>query len=127
MPWKVKRRLITLSDNLQAWAPAVCEQFGNVSRRSARAYHAATADARGAKLPSWPNKGLRQSFASYHLAKHGDAARLMLDMGHVTPHMIFNHYRDIVTPKQTKRFLSDPSALSAQSVLSIATACQADG
>ena len=30
--------------------------------------------------------------------------RLALDMGHVTPHMIFNHYREIVTPEEAERY-----------------------
>ena len=25
-------------------------------------------------------------------------------MGHVTPHMIFNHYREIVTPEEAERY-----------------------
>jgi hypothetical protein len=45
-------------------------------------------------LARWPNNGLRHSFASYHLAKHQNAPRLALEMGHSTPRMVFDNYRE---------------------------------
>jgi hypothetical protein len=47
---------------------------------------------------------LRHSFGSYHLAEHQDAPRLALDMGHVSPHMIFGRYREIATREEAERY-----------------------
>jgi len=53
-----------------------------------------------------PRNALRHSFASYHLAKFGDAARLALDMGHTTTKLIFEHYREIVRPDDGERYFN---------------------
>jgi integrase len=47
-----------------------------------------------------PQNGLRHSFASYHLAKFRDAPRVALDLGHVSPRTVFNHYREVATPEE---------------------------
>src|ERR1700736_5347171 len=36
--------------------------------------------------------------------KHEDAPRLALDMGRVSPKMIFDHYREIVTPEEAELY-----------------------
>ena len=55
-------------------------------------------------LLTWPNNGLRHSFASYHLAKHQNAPQLALEMGHSTPRMIFDNYREVVAPPEAVRY-----------------------
>jgi integrase len=57
-------------------------------------------------LKAWPNNGLRHSFASYHLAHFGDAARLALELGHTNQELLFRHYRELVTPDQAKKYWS---------------------
>jgi integrase len=42
--------------------------------------------------------------ASYHLARHQNAPQLALEMGHTTPRMTFDNYREIVTPEEADRF-----------------------
>jgi integrase len=56
------------------------------------------ADRVRAGIESWPSNGLRHSYASYHLAYHKDAPALSLEMGHVSPNMVFKHYRQRVLP-----------------------------
>jgi len=51
-------------------------------------------------LKKWPSNGLRHSFASYHLAYFGDAARLADQLGHVNQVLLFRHYRELVTPDE---------------------------
>jgi len=100
-----RRRLIMMSPNLRSWLEPYAASKGRLWTKSETAYYDATESARiAAGLSKWPKNGLRHSFASYHLAKHQDAPRLALDMGHVTPHMIFNHYREIVTPEEAERY-----------------------
>jgi integrase len=47
---------------------------------------------------------LRHSFASYHLAHFKNAAELALEMGHTNQQMIFDHYRQLVRPKEAARY-----------------------
>jgi integrase len=49
---------------------------------------------------------LRHSFASYHLAKFSDAAALALELGHTNANLVFQHYRQIVKPKDAERYWS---------------------
>jgi hypothetical protein len=58
------------------------------------------------QLKAWPNNGLRHSFASYHLAHLGDAARLALELGHTNQELLFRHYRELVTPDQAEKYWS---------------------
>jgi integrase len=55
-------------------------------------------------LKAWPSNGLRHSFASYHLANLGDAARLALELGHTNQELLFRHYRELVTPDQAEKY-----------------------
>jgi integrase len=100
-----QRRLITLSPNLLAWLSPYAEHAGKIWLGTRREYHTACQTARtDAELPKWPNNGLRHSFASYHLAKHQDAPRLALDLGHTSPTLIFSNYREIVTPEAADQY-----------------------
>jgi integrase len=53
-----------------------------------------------------PHNCLRHSFASYHLAKYQDAARLSLDMGHTSPKLLFNTYREVVYPEAAQLYFA---------------------
>jgi integrase len=100
-----RRRLITMAPNLRAWLSPYAGHTGKLwSRHLDHYYYFALQTWKAAGLTKWPNNGLRHSFASYHLAKHQDAPRLALDMGHVNAQMIFSNYREIVTPEEAERF-----------------------
>jgi integrase len=57
-----------------------------------------------AGIEQWPNNALRHSFASYHLARFNDAAALALELGHTNSNLVFQHYRQLVKPKQAERY-----------------------
>jgi integrase len=100
-----QRRLITLSDNLRAWLAPYAGHTGPIWPKAEFALYRATKKARtNASLAKWPQNGLRHSFASYHLAKFQDAPRVALDLGHVSPRTVFNHYREVVTPEEAERY-----------------------
>jgi len=101
-----KRRLIPIATNLAEWLrPYAWRTQGRIYPFSHRWYHFNIEELRkAAELPSLPNNGLRHSFASYHLAKHQNAPQLALEMGHTTPRMIFDNYREVVTPEEADRF-----------------------
>ena len=106
-----KRRLITMSQNLRTWLEPYAGHSGKLWPPNGNiavaqtACHAACKRAKdAARLARWPQNGLRHSFASYHLAKHHNAAQLALEMGHVNASMIFAHYREVVTPEEAERY-----------------------
>ena len=52
----------------------------------------------------WVQNGLRHSYASYHLAKFKDIARLAYYMGEKDATVIYNHYAQLRTPEEAERF-----------------------
>src|SRR5207244_7130138 len=75
---------------------------GNITPEDFRYLFPAARKAAG--ITEWPDNALRHSFASYHLAHFKDAAALALEMGHTDSGMIFNHYRQLVRPKEAERY-----------------------
>jgi hypothetical protein len=57
-----------------------------------------------AGVEPWPSNALRHSFASYHLAHFRDQNALALEMGHTNANMLYQHYRELVRPKEAARF-----------------------
>jgi integrase len=109
-----RRRLIPIADNLAEWLRPYAGRTGKVYTHSSQAYHKTCAHiTRAAGLPRWPKNGLRHSYASYHLAQHQNAAALSLHMGHITPHMLFANYRELVMPEAAACYWAiRPPALS---------------
>jgi integrase len=52
----------------------------------------------------WRANALRHSFASYHLAHFQSPEKLALEMGHSSSRMIFEHYREVVTPAAAQHY-----------------------
>ena len=61
-----------------------------------------TAAAQKAGLKSWPANCLRHSFASYHLALHGDAGKTGHQMGHTSSAMVYRTYAQAVRKSQAE-------------------------
>jgi integrase len=72
--------------------------------QSAGRFHLAMRSLCQATCIKWASNGLRHSFASYHLAKHSDFNGLALQLGHRTTKMLFDHYREVVTPLEAERY-----------------------
>lgn len=97
-----RRRLVKIQSNLREWLAPLSKPTGPVIPANLRWL---LVDARErAKIPKWPNNALRHSYASYHLARFNDAAALALEMGHTNTAMIFQHYREVVKPKDAVQF-----------------------
>jgi integrase len=95
-----KRRVIAAAPNLLAWLQPYHLRTGKVYPYSHHWYHLNIQRLRKTVgLATWPTNGLRHSFASYHLSKHQNAPQLALEMGHTTPRMIFDSYREVVIPE----------------------------
>ena len=94
-----RRRLVTIQPNLRAWL----DLGGTLPLRQVNnRLRAVTLSIPG--VP-WPHNATRHSFASYHLAKFGNAGKTALEAGH-TEQMLFNHYREIVLPEDAEKFFN---------------------
>ncbi len=51
----------------------------------------------------WPQNAMRHSYGTYRFEQIHDAARVSYEMGN-SPQMIFAHYRELVAPKDAKRY-----------------------
>jgi integrase len=93
-----RRRLVKVEPNLAAWLIPHGGKSGNIWPKGWRSYHEATAKLCRELELEWPENGLRHSYASYHLAHFQSAEMLALQMGHTSARMIFDHYREVVSP-----------------------------
>src|SRR5439155_25059016 len=73
-----------------------------------------------ARIEQRPHNALRHSFASYHLARFNDAAALALELGHTSAHLVFQHYRQLVRPKQAERYWNIMPAVTGTKVIQFA-------
>jgi integrase len=97
-----RRRFIKIRPNLEKWLLPYRKNRGPVCPTGLRKFELETRQR--AKITSWPANALRHSFASYHLAHFKNAAELALEMGHTNQQMIFDHYRQLVRPKEAARY-----------------------
>jgi integrase len=99
-----QRRLVKIEPNLAQWLKLYAGQRGPLYPTGERAYHAAATTLTRSLGLRWPENGLRHSFASYHLAHFQNAEVLALQMGHTSARMIFDHYRELVTPQAAQAY-----------------------
>jgi integrase len=97
-----RRRFVRIQPNLAKWLQPYAQLSGNVTPPKYRELLDAAREAAG--IEQWPHNALRHSFASYHLARFNDAAALALELGHTNSNLVFQHYRQIVKPKQAERY-----------------------
>jgi integrase len=112
------RRLVTMPPNLYQWLEPYQGKHGPVCPPNM--YYRSTLDRQRAGLCSWPSNCLRHSYASYHLAFHRDAPALSLELGHMTPGMVFQHYREVVRPAEAERYWKIVPAQSSATISSVA-------
>ena len=113
-----QRRQVPIAENLAAWIRPLAKLRGAVTplglrklfdkcRRTAGfgAPRTETDEEKkaGIKLIEWPQNAMRHSFGTYRLEEYHDAARVSLEMGN-SPQMVFAHYRQLVKPKDAKRY-----------------------
>jgi integrase len=98
-----KRRLVDLSDNAKAWL-RICDLTFLAVRGKKWFARQLPIVREAAGLTRWPKNCLRHSFASYHLAMHGDAGKTSTVMGHKDTDQLFQHYREVVTRDEAERF-----------------------
>lgn len=113
-----RRRFVKIRPNLASWLTTYAAHRGAVTPCNCRKMLEATRTAAG--LKQWPSNALRHSFASYHLAHFNDAAALALELGHTDAGLVFQHYRQIVKPKDAEKYWNlMPTVGASSKVVSI--------
>ena len=98
-----QRRLVTISDNLAAWLAPLVRKSGPVAASTATVREWRKQTCKAAEI-AWPSNVLRHSFASYHLAHFKNAAATATELGHASPVMLYQHYRELVRPDVAARW-----------------------
>ena len=115
-----QRRLVKIEPNLRAWLLPVRKLKGNVTPQNCfrELFEAARA---AAGFTDWPENALRHSFASYHLARFENAGATALQLGHRDSRTTFEHYRELVRPKEAARYWQISPARESKVVVPMRT------
>jgi len=117
-----RRRFVKIKPNLLLWLKPYAQSRGAVTPPD---YSKLLDKAReGAGIKTWPNNALRHGFASYYLAhfKRAGAAELALELGHTNSNLVFQHYRQLVRPKEAKRYWSITPTATGRKILRLVQA-----
>ena len=115
-----RRRFVRIKPNLARWLQPHAQLSGNVTPKDYGVLLANARDAAG--IQDWPQNALRHSFASYHLSRFNDAALLALELGHTNSNLVFQHYRQLVKPKEAERYWKIAPAATGKKVIQFASA-----
>lgn len=115
-----RRRFVPIQHNLAAWLQPYTGMKGRLVPVAARIKLERARKAAG--LTSWPNNGLRHSFASYRLTATNNAPAVAAELGHSTPAMLYANYRELVVPEEAERFWQVAPAAEAENVVAFASA-----
>jgi integrase len=111
-----RRRFVPIQPNLAEWLRRYNAVKGHVVPIAARGK--VERARRAAGLTKWPKNGLRHSYASYRLAAIGDAPRVAHELGHTSPQMLYNTYRELVLPSEAERYWNIRPETEAANVVS---------
>jgi integrase len=117
-----RRRFVKIKPNLLLWLKPYAQSRGAVTPSD---YRELLDKAReDAAIKTWPNNALRHGFASYYLAhfKKAGAAELALELGHTNSNLVFQHYRQLVRPKEAKRYWSLAPTATGRKIVRLAQA-----
>jgi len=115
-----RRRIVPMQQNLSAWLRPYSELTGNVVPNGARKKLDRVRKA--ASLTKWPKNGLRHSFASYRLAAINDAPKVAAELGHTSPAILYNVYRELVLPAEAERYWKVQPAEEAENMVAFSRA-----
>ncbi len=101
---KRRQRHVAMSDNLIAWLLPHRKSSGRVCPADCVIRRWRDRILKKAGIKRWLHNGMRHSFASYHLVKHQDAGRTALELGHISPTIVFDHYRNLVKPTEAEQY-----------------------
>jgi integrase len=121
---KRSRRVVEINDTLASWLAVCGKPSGQVVPlyNLNRSMHKLATAAGFAK---WPHNALRHSFASYHLAKHGDATKTAFQMGN-DPVVVHQSYKALVSNGDVERYWKlRPAAGADEKIVAMKAAANA--
>src|SRR5262249_21673287 len=113
-----RRRIVQIQPNLAAWLRPYAMMKGHIVPVGARRKLERVRKAAG--LTRWPKNGLRHSFASYRLAAIHNAPQVAAELGHTSPHLLYNTYRELVLPQEAERYWNIAPAAEKGKVVAFA-------
>jgi integrase len=113
-----RRRFVRIQPNLAKWLQPYTQLSGDVTPANYRELLDTARERAG--ITDWPQNALRHSFASYNLARFNDAAALALELGHTNSNLVFQHYRQLVKPKQAESYWKIAPASGKRQILAFA-------
>jgi len=102
-----RRRVIDIEPALKSWLAWHIEKGGNAKGpivESTNLRSRLRALREQAKITDWPQDGMRLTYASNFMAMHENVDRLLLNMGHTSTQMLWEHYHQAVLKKHAQRF-----------------------
>src|SRR5215469_16790576 len=115
-----RRRIVPIQPNLAEWLRPYSGMKGALVPVGAR--DKLDHVRKEAGLARWPKNGLRHSFASYRLAAIHDAPRVASELGHTSPQMLYNTYREVVLPEEAERYWKIAPAAETKNVVAFTSA-----
>lgn len=112
------RRLVPIKENLAAWLRDAERETGRVWPVAESEYYEKQAAAGKAAGISWKANALRHSFISYRVAESKDVAGASLEAGN-SPKMIFEHYRELVTPEEAAEWFGILPTAGAANIVTL--------
>ena len=110
-----RRRFVKIQPNLAKWLQPYRRSSGSVTPTDYR--ELLDSARKAARIEEWPQNALRHSFASYHLAHFNNAGALALELGHANSNLVFQHYRQLVRPKEADRYWNIIPATAGKKVI----------
>jgi integrase len=99
------RRLAPISDNLASWLVPIMQSEGKVWSHCPQYLYELQAETANDAGVQWKHNALRHSFISYRVAVVKSIDQVAIEAGN-SPQMIFQHYRELVSPAQAARWFS---------------------
>lgn len=97
-----QRRVVTLTAHALEWLDGMPLPTGPVCPSNLKTLWPRCWRAAG--LREWKNNAMRHTFASMHLAMHGNEAKLQVLMGHESAAMLHRHYKALKTQREAQLF-----------------------
>jgi integrase len=105
------RRLAPISDNLASWLIPIMQSEGKVWSHCPQYLYELEAETASDAGVEWKHNALRHSFISYRVAVVKSIDQVAIEAGN-SPQMIFQHYRELVSPDQAAKWFSIVSNVS---------------
>lgn len=99
-----RTRIVDMSDNLVEWLKPHHKPAGRIGVPYSVYRRRAEEIMEAAAIAHWPRNGLRHTFASAHFAKYEDAAKTAKELGHMSPALLYDHYRNLVSKQDAEKF-----------------------